>query len=338
MRGKRIITIICLILCLVSGVGADGARICASGQEKAEDKGQDGTDSQVKQGTVETIGTGGLVIDNQNIYEGMENSYSGGYTPKSDGKKSVVVLPLLAKRKLAGNQMTVTLRFGESENLPFVQKNYEKTVSYGMHSTGNSAKKTGCYLVTFDLELKKGRYNGNYPVTLSVSAEDEEGNEVSQEFTVYVAISDGKDLDASGKSDASETGSTIGFAIDNKKIYKGMGKSYSQGYTPKTDGTKAVIVLPLLAKRILSGGKLTAALKLGEAENQPFVRKNYEKTVKAGKKTGCYLVSFHLKLKKKRYNGSYPVTISVQAEDKEGNEISQEFTVYVIITDGKSNR
>lgn len=336
MRGKRIITILCLILCLVSGVGAGNARICASGQEKAEDKGQDGTDSQVKQGTVESTGTGGLVIDNQNIYEGMENSYSGGYTPKSDGKKVVVVLPLLAKRKLAGNQMTVTLRFGESENLPFVQKNYEKTVSYGMHSTGNSAKKTGCYLVTFGLELKKERYNGNYPVILSVSAEDEEGNEISQEFTVYVTISDGKELDALGKSDASETGSTTGLVIDNKKVYKGMGKSYSQGYTPKTDGTKAVIVLPLLAKRTLSGGKLTAALKLGEAENQPFVQKNYEKTVKAGKKTGCYLVSFNLKLKKKRYNGSYPVTISVHAEDKEGNEISQEFTVYVIITDGKS--
>lgn len=336
MKWKRVITVLCLIACLVSGVVADCTGILAAGQDKAEDRGQVGTDGQVSQDAAGTAGTGGIVIDNQNIYEGMESSYSGGYTPKTDGKKAVVVLPLLAKRKLAGNQMTVTLRFGESETLPFVQKNYEKAVTFGQHPTGNQTEKSGCYLVTFDLELKKERYNGNYPVTLSVRAEDEEGNEVSQEFTVYVTISDGKEPDTLEKSDASETGSATGFVIDNKRIYKGMGKSYSQGYTPKTDGTKAVIVLPLLAKRTLSGGKLTAALKLGESEGQPFVQKNYEKTVKKRKKSGCYLVSFNLKLKKKRYNGSYPVTISVNAEDKAGNEISQEFTVYVTITDGKS--
>lgn len=334
MRWKRIITIWSLIVCLLSGMAADGTEIGAA-QPDSDDT---------------MAGTGCLVIDNQNIYEGMENSYSGGYTPKTDGKKAVVVLPLLTKRKLAGDRITVTLRFGESENLPFLQKNYEKAVSFGQHKTANQKEKSGCYLVNFHLELKKQRYNGNYPVILSVRAEDEGGNEINQEFTVYVTISDGKDADTLGKDDSSEIGNTAGFAIDNKNVYKGMGKSYSQGYTPKTDGTKAVIMLPLLAKRTLSGKKLTAALKLGESENQPFVQKNYEKTVQFGyhtigkkaqsaqnrKKAGCYLVTFNLKLKKKRYNGSYPVTISVGAQDKNGNEISQEFTVYVTITDGKS--
>lgn len=328
MKWKRIITICCLIGCLVSGVAAEGPGSFAAGQ--------DGIDDQVKSDAADMAGTGGLVIDNQNIYEGMDNSYSGGYVPKTDGKKAVVVLPLLAKRKLAGNRMTVTLRFGESENLPFVQKNYEKAVLYGQHKTANKNGKSGCYLVAFDLELKKERYNGNYPVTLSIRAEDEAGNEISQEFTVYVTISDGKESDTLDKSDAPGTEGTTGFVIDNKNVYKGMGKSYSKGYTPRTDRTKAVIVLPLKAKRKLSGGKLTAALKPGESENQPFVQKNYEKTVKQGKKSGCYLVSFNLKLKKKRYNGSYPVIISVNAADTKGNEISQDFTVYVTIKDGKS--
>lgn len=52
-------------------------------------------------GDTASTGTGGFAIDNQNIYEGMENSYSGGYTPKTDGKKAVVVLPLLSRKRLA---------------------------------------------------------------------------------------------------------------------------------------------------------------------------------------------------------------------------------------------
>lgn len=333
MNHKKIITAVCMIAFLLSAAAPAHSKAMAA--PKDED------------GAAAAAGTGGFVIDNQNIYEGMEKSYSSGYIPKTDGKKAVVMLPLLPKRKIAENRMTVTLRFGESENLPFVQKNYEKTVSYGMYNTKNRTEPSGCYLVTFDLELKKDRCNGNYPVTLSVSAEDETGNEISQEFVVYVAISDGTEPDSQGADgDAQGTGggSAPAFAIDNKHVYEGMEKSYSRGYIPKTGGTKAVIVLPLQAKCALAGKKLTASLKPGDSGNQPFVQKNYEKTVrfgyhtaekKRGKKVGCYLVTFNLKLNKERYNGSYPVTISVNAQDRNGNEVSQEFTVFVLITDGK---
>lgn len=327
MKGRKIITMVLLLLCLATVMTDSGWRACAAQQGKADESGGD---------TAGVAGGGELFIDNQNIYEGMDNSYSGGYSPKTDGTKAVVVLPLLAKHKLAGNRITVSLRFGESENLPFVQKNYEKAVSYGWHKTRNKAARAGCYLITFSLTLKKQRVNGNYPVMISVAAEDEKGNEISQEFTVYVVISDGGETSDQGKSESSEQGSTTGLVIDNQHKYKGMAKSYARGYTPKTDGKKAVVVLPLRAKRKLAGNRLTAALKTGDSDNQPFVQKNYEKTVKYSSKTGCYLVIFNLKLKKKRYNGSYPVSISVSAEDKSGNEIHQDFTIYVTITDGKS--
>lgn len=346
MNRKKIIMAVCLIVCFVSVAAPVRMRVMGASKDADDEVAA----AQKDMGDV--AGTGGFVIDNQNIYEGMEKSYSSGYMPKTDGKKAVVVLPLLAKRKILENRMTVTLRFGESENLPFVQKNYEKTVSYGMYNTKNRTEPSGCYLVTFDLELKKDRCNGNYPVTLSVSAEEEAGNEISQEFVVYVAISDGKQPDISGSDgDAQGTGgaNAAAFAIDNKHVYQGMEKSYSRGYTPKTEGTKAVIVLPLQAKCALAGKKLTAALKTGDSGSQPFVQKNYEKTVrfgyhtagkkaraaKSGKKVGCYLVTFNLKLKKERDNGSYPVTISVNAEDRNGNAVSQEFTVFVSIMDGR---
>lgn len=342
-RWKKAAAILCLMSCLVLDTSPEVSQICAAGQEKTDSSGVESSEGDSKQGVSDTEGISGFSIDNQNIYEGMENSYAGGYVPKIEKNKAVIVLPLQAKRKLSGNKMTVTLRFGESENHPFVYKNYEKAVSFGYHKTGKQGQTTGCYLVTFQLDLKKECYNGSYPVTLSASAQDEAGNDILQEFTVYVTISDGKKAEGDAKGDAAEGGDAAGFVIDNQNVYRGMEKSYSRGYVPKIENNSAVLVLPLQAKHKISGNRVRAALKFGEGENLPFVHKNYEKAVKLrnyktgrqGKKAGRYLISFHLKLKKDRYNGSYPVIVTVSGQDESGSEISQEFTVYVTITDGK---
>lgn len=47
----------------------------------------------------------------------------------------------------------------------------------------------------------------------------------------------------------------------------------------------------------------------------------------------CYLVNFDIKLKDDRKNGSYPVTLYVDAEDINGNFIHKEFSVNVVIAD-----
>lgn len=341
-RWKKAAAVLCLMGCLVLEACPEVSWIYAAGQERTDSSRADSAEEDGKQSMSDSGGMSGFSIDNQNIYEGMENSYAGGYVPKIEKNKAVIVLPLQAKRKLLGNKITVTLRFGESENHPFVYKNYEKAVSFGYHKTGKQGQKTGCYLVTFQLDLKKERCNGSYPVTLSASAQDEAGNEILQEFTVYVTITDGKKVEGDARGEADE-GGVAGFVIDNQNVYKGMEKSYSRGYVPKIGNDNAVLVLPLQAKHKISGNQITAALKFGEGENLPFVHKNYEKEVKLkyykagkqGKKVGRYLVSFNLKLKKDRYNGSYPVIVTVSGQDESGNEISQEFTVYVTITDGK---
>lgn len=341
-RWKKAVAVLCLMGCLVLEACPEVSWIYAAGQERTDSSRADSAEEDGKQSMSDSGGMSGFSIDNQNIYEGMENSYAGGYVPKIEKNKAVIVLPLQAKRKLSGNKITVTLRFGESENHPFVYKNYEKAVSFGYHKTGKQGQKTGCYLVTFQLDLKKERCNGSYPVTLSASAQDEAGNEILQEFTVYVTITDGKKVEGDARGEADE-GGVAGFVIDNQNVYKGMEKSYSRGYVPKIGNDNAVLVLPLQAKHKISGNQITAALKFGEGENLPFVHKNYEKEVKSkyykvgkqGKKVGRYLVSFNLKLKKDRYNGSYPVIVTVSGQDESGNEISQEFTVYVTITDGK---
>lgn len=335
MKWKRGMAILCLVAGLILQAGPDG--FCAGSAEQGKEAaaGQDELSEDGKQGASDGGGTG-FAIDSQNVYEGMEKSWSQGYVPKIEKRKAVVVLPLQAKRKLSGNQITASLSLGESEHLPFVQKNYEKIVSYGYHKTKKGGALSGCWLVVFHLELEEERYNGDYPVTVSVHAQDEEGGEIYQEFTVHVTITDGV-----GKQELSD--GSGGFAIDNQRIYKGMEKPYSRGYVPVIRGDRAVIVLPLQAKRKLSGNRMAVSLSFGESEHSPFVQKNYEKEVKFknhktgknGKRTGGYLVTFPVKLKKKRYNGNYPVTLSVCAEDKDGNELRQDFTVYVVIKDEK---
>lgn len=339
-RWRKTIAAVCLICCFVIGAGA-GAQ-----QDKADQTVQDDADSA---GTMLTArgssdaGAGVLTIDNQHVYEGMDASYDGGYVPKIEKDKAVLVLPLMSKQKLAHEQITVSVTFGGAESEPFVYKNYEKAVPFGYHKTAGRSEKTGCYLVSFALQLKNERVNGSYPVTLSIRAEGETGDEIRQDFTVYVTVTDGMAADRGGMQGSSEGGSETGFAIDSKNVYPGMGKSYAKGYVPKVERDEAVLVLPLLPKRKLSQNRLTVALTFGEAENLPLVRKNYEKEIQSNqhkvngtkRKKSCYLAVFHLKLKKNRFNGSYPVTLSVRAQDEAGNSIQQDFTVYVTITDGK---
>lgn len=339
-RWRKTIATVCLVCCFVTGAGA-GAQQDKSDQAVQDDAASAGT-TITAQGSSD-MGVGVLTIDNQHVYEGMDASYAGGYVPKIEKNKAVLVLPLLAKQKLAHEQITVSVTFGGAESEPFVYKNYEKAVPFGYHKMTGKSEKTGCYLVSFALQLKKERVNGSYPVTLSIRAEGEMGDEIRQDFTVYVTVTDGTAADSGGMQGSSEGGNETGFAIDSKNVYPGMGKSYAKGYVPSVERDVAVLVLPLLPKRKLSRNRMTVALAFGEAENLPLVRKNYEKEVRAGrhkvngtsKKKKCYLAVFRLKLKKARYNGSYPVTLSVRAQDESGNSIQQDFTVYVTITDGK---
>lgn len=277
----------------------------------------------------------GFSIDSQTVYEGMERSYARGYIPKIQDHRAIVVLPLLPKHKVSGNQVTVSVKFDESDGQPFVRKNYEKIVGQNVVS--------GCFLISFSLELKKNRYNGSYPVRISVCGADENGVEIYQEFTVYVTITDGKEAVGEGDPGTFDSAGSSELVIDNKKVYEGMERSYARGYVPNIEREQAVVVLPLLAKRKLYKNRMTVTLKFGESDQLPFEYKNYEKAVtlrkhktqNGGKMSSCYLAVFHLKLKKNRFNGSYPVILSVCAQDESGVEIRQEFTVYVTITDGK---
>ena len=134
-----------------------------------------------------------LSIDNPNIYEGMDRSYSEGYVPRVAGGNAIVVLPLLCDGTLMGDCLRATVNLGDASSMPFVCRNYEKTVS---------RTDAALYPISFSLQVKQDRTNGKYPVSVTVTATDSAGNGIREVFTVYVVITDGKAPDADQTQDA----------------------------------------------------------------------------------------------------------------------------------------
>lgn len=143
-----------------------------------------------------------LVIDNENCYEGMDKSYSQGYVPRVEAGTVYLVVPLLCNTELQENHIRAALNLGDSQLAPFVSKNYEKTIFLQSVPVNNGAGRAESYVAAFSLELKPDRYNGSYPVLLTVQGTDKSGKGLQQEFTIYVNITDGTDPDAEPSTEA----------------------------------------------------------------------------------------------------------------------------------------
>lgn len=119
------------------------------------------------------------------------------------------------------------------------------------------------------------------------TGQEEEGQEqagqeqAGQEQTGQVQTGQVQPEKVDSKEAVDSTGGTA-LVIDSKNIYEGMAASYAKGYVPKVSEDKAIVVLPLLSKKELKNKQMTASLQLAESQTQPFVYKNYEKTVSFG--------------------------------------------------------
>ncbi|MCI8338036.1 MAG: hypothetical protein HFH62_05040 [Lachnospiraceae bacterium] len=265
-----------------------------------------------------------LAIDNQNIYAGMKNSYARGYVPEVDGRRAVVVLPLIAKGKISGKRITAAPRLGESENVPFVCKNYEKSVRLCRHKVKKDGEKKSCYLVVFSLELKRERYNGTYPVNIAVTAEDGAGSEICQDFTVYVTIRNGKnpgEEDTSSGSDSSENHPVL--------------------FAPKV----LVDSYHFSKKRVMCGEKFRAKIILRNTSKKEAVRNMLvtvtpeEHVELLSKSAGVYVeklaagktcqVSYDFKVSGGAPTGQYGIGVAMEYADGKANAYTAQGTVKV---------
>lgn len=134
--------------------------------------------------------------------------------------------------------------------------------------------------------------------------------------------------------------------IDTENIYQGMDMAYEDGYSPRVGNGYAYLVLPLLSNGDINNEKIKASLNLGSSSSSPFVITNYEKNFEletvspknSVEEQTLFLVRFDIQLAKDRVNGVYPVTVNITGYDASGSPIDCIYTLYVTITDGKSNK
>ena len=134
--------------------------------------------------------------------------------------------------------------------------------------------------------------------------------------------------------------------IDTENIYDGMDKAYEDGYVPRTENGFMYIVLPMLSNGNIYQNRIKVSLGLGSGASSPFVMANYEKTFEletvtpknSNEEKELFLIEFTVRLSSERINGVYPVAVNISGYDDSGTPIDCSYTIYVTITDGKSNQ
>ena len=137
-----------------------------------------------------------LVIDNSNLYPGMDKPYSSGYMPTVANGAASIILPLISSQELQGNSINMTVNLGDAVSSPFVFQNYDQTIKLAEHSVNNGKYKVSAYLVDLSLPLTQGRTNGRYPITINAQGQVKGGAQFTQAFTLYVTVTDGVDPNA----------------------------------------------------------------------------------------------------------------------------------------------
>lgn len=147
-----------------------------------------------------------IEIDEENLYTGMDKTYKDGYQPRVENDTAHMVVPLVYADSLKNNILKVSLNLGNGKDIPFVSDTYEKEFSLTREKINGSEQTADCYLAVFDLKLKGDRKNGEYPVILTVQAENTDGSPIHKEFTVKVAITDEKPPATEPSSEEPSTG------------------------------------------------------------------------------------------------------------------------------------
>lgn len=142
-----------------------------------------------------------LKIDSENCYTGMNQPYSQGYAPKVENDTASLVVPVVCQGRLRKDTFKVSLNLSDGTGLPFISEKYEKDIELSQEKVNGSQETISCYLVTFDLKLKDERKNGEYPVILSIHAEDIDGKPLHKEFSVNVVITDEKPASSEPSTD-----------------------------------------------------------------------------------------------------------------------------------------
>ncbi|MCD8125215.1 MAG: hypothetical protein LUE23_09350, partial [Lachnospiraceae bacterium] len=201
MRVRTFLLIVCVgaasflgaVPAVVAGAESESVEIASLLETEAENEetetGTEETQTEAFSVETETENASSLVfsVENSQVYEGMDKSYSKGYSPTVGNGTVLLILPLQANGAVKDGTITVTPDLGETENSPFQYKNYQKTVKLTEEET-KSGKSRAVYLFKLKLKLAEEYEEGIYPIVLTVQARGTDGTQVEQTFTIYVTL------------------------------------------------------------------------------------------------------------------------------------------------------
>ncbi len=128
-----------------------------------------------------------FVVDTIHVYTGMDRPYGQEYTPVTSGNTMTIVLPLVSD--VAQGAITATLMPKTPNSAPFKLRGLEKKFTQKEYRFASDT--VSAYLVIFKLELYPSRINGEYPLVVTVSGADAQGNAISQAFDLEAIVADG---------------------------------------------------------------------------------------------------------------------------------------------------
>ena len=327
-------------------------------EENAGTEENTGTEKNVRSGCGVWI-----MVDSRNRYEGMEKTYAEGYVPKVENNMAYVVLPLIADGEMQDSALRVSADLGDSENTPFVSKNYIKDIVQSEEKINDSEETAVCWLLSFDLELREDRSNGSYPVAFTVKGKDIDGNSVKKKFTVYVTIRDGKTdgnseggtdgLQARSDSPENSTGSTASGGDGQSSDIGGNGGSAGSngnGISEEPDFTPKVVVQSCSFSKspIYNGDEVQADIVLLNtsksdtvrnmtitisAQNEYFSLKSpsdtiYVDSIPAGQ---TYTASYIYQVNASAPQGQYTWAVAMDYADPKGASVTAEGSVQVSV-------
>lgn len=124
------------------------------------------------------------------------------------------------------------------------------------------------------------------------------------------------------------------FTIDQRKVLKGMDRSWLQGYEPKMSNNILSLVLPILSDQ--TDGSIQTELVMPDERISPF--KPQTMSVKTQRsESGLYAVRMNLELYADRKNGDYACILRVTGKTRQGNALQTDFPYTLRIRDGTPN-
>ena len=268
----------------------------------ATETGQIATDTDAIKATT-------ITIDNKNKYDGMDKTYQDGYVPTVSAGKAIVVLPLVSDGAIKENVLKTSIDLGDAQSGPFVIKNYEKDVTLLNHKVNDGTGTVDSYLVAYTLDLKSDRINGTYPVVIKIKGQDISGNQLQEQITTYVTITDGKNPNIEPEPVLDE-GPTFAPKV--------LVQSYEYSKNPVIAGDEITATITLINTSQTNGVRNMTVTAGATNEYLTLLSTTdtiYIESIGAGEK---YLVTFKYKVSAIAPAGQYNISLSMDYADENG--------------------